>query len=61
MRLSASRIRSINRAIARVRNHPPGSARRKPPPYPLANPKNATSVNAAEFAKVVAVPRSATL
>ena len=61
MRLSASRIRSINRAIARVQVVRLVRARQKPPPHPLANPTLAVSVNAAEFVKVVVVPRSATL
>jgi hypothetical protein len=59
MRLSASRIRSINRAIARVQSSAwsaPDRNRR-----PLANPTLADSVNAAEFVKVVVVPRTATL
>ena len=60
MRLSASRIRSINRAIARVQS----SAWSVPVSNPhrtLANPTLAVSVNAAEFVKVVVVPRSAML
>ena len=60
MRLSASRIRSINRAIARVQS----SAWSVPVSNPhrtLANPTLAVAVNAAEFVKVVVVPRSATL
>ena len=60
MRLSASRIRSINRAIARVQS----SAWSAPARYPyrtLANPPLAVSASAAEFVKVVVVPRTATL
>ena len=60
MRLSASRIRSINRAIARVQSSawsaPVRSSHRT-----LANPPLAVSASAAEFVKVVVVPRSATL
>jgi hypothetical protein len=60
MRLSASRIRSINRAIARVQSSawsvPDRNLYRT-----LANPTQAVSVKAAEFVKVVVVPRSATL
>jgi hypothetical protein len=60
MRLSASRIRSINRAIARVQSSA-WSAPDRNPHRPLANPTLAVSVNAAEFVKTVVVPRSATL
>jgi hypothetical protein len=60
MRLSASRIRSINRAIARVQSSA-WSAPDRNPHCTLANPTLAVSVNAAEFVKVVVVPRSATL
>ncbi len=60
MRLSASRIRSINRAIARVQSSA-WSAPDRNPHHTLANPTLAVSVNAAEFVKVVVVPRRATL
>ena len=60
MRLSAIRIRSINRAIARVQSSA-WSAPDRNPHRTLANPTLAASVNAAEFVKVVVVPRSATL
>jgi hypothetical protein len=60
MRLSASRIRSINRAIARVQSSA-WSAPDRIHHRSLANPTLAVSVNAAEFVKVVAVPRTATL
>ena len=59
MRLSASRIRSINRAIARVQSSAWSAPDRNRRP-PLGNPTLAASVNA-EFVKVVVVPRSATL
>jgi hypothetical protein len=60
MRLSASRIRSINRAIARVQSSA-WSAPDRNPHRPLANPTPAVSMNVAEFVKVVVVPRSVTL
>ncbi len=60
MRLSASRIRSINLAIARVQSSAWSAPDRNRHPS-LANPTLAASVNAAEFVKVVVVPRSATL
>ena len=60
MRLSASRIRSINRTIARVQSSA-WSAPDRNPHRTLANPTLAVSVNAAEFVKVVVVPRRATL
>ena len=60
MRLSASRIRSINRAIARVQSSA-WSVLDRNPHRTLANPTLVASVNAAEFVKVVVVPRSATL
>jgi hypothetical protein len=60
MRLSASRIRSINRAIARVQSSA-WSVPVRNPHRTLPNPTLAVSVNAAEFVKVVVVPRSATL
>lgn len=59
MRLSASRIRSINRAIARVQSSAWSAPDRNRRPS-LANPTLAASVNAAEFVKVVVAPRSAT-
>ena len=61
MRLSASRIRSINRAIARVVQSSAWSAPDRNRRPSLASPTLAASVNAAEFVKVVVVPRSATL
>lgn len=57
MRMSASRIRSINRAIARVRPTPWTASRK--------NPNQSTNVSTAPGAmmagtiKVVAVPRAA--
>jgi hypothetical protein len=60
MRLSASRIRSINRAIAKVQSSA-WSVPVKSPHRTLANPTLAVSVNAAEFVKAVVVPRNATL
>lgn len=60
MRLSASRIRSINRAIARVQSSA-WSVPDRNHHRPLANPTLAVSVNAVDFVKVVVVPRSATL
>jgi hypothetical protein len=60
MRLSASRIRSINRAIARVQSSAWSVPVRNPHRI-LANPTWAVSASAAEFVKVVVVPRTATL
>jgi hypothetical protein len=60
MRLSASRIRSINRAIVRVQSAA-WSAPARNPHRTLANPTLAVSATAAEFVKVVVVPRTATL
>lgn len=60
MRLSASRIRSINRAITRVQSTA-WSAPDRNPHRTLANSTLAVSVNAAEFVKVVVVPKSARL
>ena len=60
MRLSASRIRSINRAITRVQSSA-WSAPDRNPHRPLANQTLAVSVSAPEFVKVLVVPRSATL
>jgi hypothetical protein len=58
MRLSASRIRSINRAIARVQSSAWSAS--------APNQRNSTNtlkpvvpVSAAKFVKIVAVPRSA--
>ena len=60
MRLSASRIRSINRAIARVQSSA-WSVPVRNPHRTLANPPQTASASAAEFVKVVVVPRAATL
>jgi hypothetical protein len=60
MRLSASRIRSINRAIARVQSSA-WSAPNRNPHRTLANPPLAVSASTAEFVKVLVVPRTATL
>jgi hypothetical protein len=60
MRLSASRIRSINRAITRVQSSA-WSAPDRNRCRPLANQTLAVSASAAEFVKVVVVPRTATL
>jgi len=60
MRLSASRIRSINRAIARVQSSA-WSAPVRNPYCTLANPPLAVSASAAKFVKVVVVPRTASL
>ena len=60
MRLSASRIRSINRAIARVQSSA-WSVPARNPYRTLANPPLAVSASVAEFVKVVVVPRTATL
>jgi hypothetical protein len=60
MRLSAGRIRSINRAIARVQSSA-WSAPVRNPNRTLASPALAVSASAAEFVKVVVVPRAATL
>jgi hypothetical protein len=58
MRLSASRIRSINRAIARAQLSAwPTSARNSR--HSTANPSPTVPVSAAKFVKVVAVPRRA--
>ncbi len=58
MRLSANRIRSINRAIARVQSSAWSASDRKPRNSPTC-PMPAVSVSAAKFVKVVVVPRSA--
>jgi hypothetical protein len=60
MRLSASRIRSINRAIARVQSSA-WSAPVRNPHRTLATPTLAVTVSAAELVKVVVVPRADTL
>jgi hypothetical protein len=60
MRLSASRIRSINRAIARAQSSA-WSVPDRNPHRSLANPTLAVSVSAAKFVKVVVIPRSAAL
>ena len=60
MRLSASRIRSINRAIARVQSSA-WSVPVRNPHRTLANPPVAVFASAAEFVKVVVVPRAATV
>ncbi len=57
MRMSASRIRSINRAIARVQSTAWTASRKHP-----SQPTNALTVPAAVMAgtvKIVAVPRAA--
>jgi hypothetical protein len=59
MRLSASRIRSINRAIARVQSSAWSVPDRNPHRY-HPNTTQAVSVSSAEFVKVVVVPRGAT-
>jgi hypothetical protein len=59
MRLSASRIRSINRAIARVQSSAWSVPDRNPHRY-HSNANQAISVSSAEFVKVVVVPRGAT-
>jgi hypothetical protein len=59
MRLSASRIRSINRAIARVQSSAWSAPDRNPHRY-QPNANQAVSVRSAEFVKVVVVPRGAT-
>ena len=60
MRLSASRIRSINRAIARGQSSAWAAPGRNPH-RTLANPTLAVTVGAAELVKVVVVPRTATV
>lgn len=58
MRMSASRIRSINRAIAKVQSTAWTASRKKP-----HQPTNVSTLPAAVIAgavKVVAVPRAAT-
>jgi hypothetical protein len=60
MRLSASRIRSINRAIASAQSSA-WSVPVRNPHRTLANPTLAAPVSADEFVKVVVVPRTATV
>jgi len=60
MRLSAGRIRSINRAISRVQSSA-WSAPVRNPHRTFVNPPLAASASAAEFVRVVVVPRAATL
>jgi hypothetical protein len=60
MRLSASRIRTINRAIARVQSSA-WSVQVRNPHRTLANPPVAVSASAAEIVRVVVVPRTATV
>jgi hypothetical protein len=57
MRLSASRIRSINRAIARVQSSA-WSAPYRNHCHSTPNPTPAVPVSATKFVKIVAVPRS---
>ena len=61
MRLSASRIRSINRAIARVQSSAWSAPGRNSRVIRPTQPGASLRMNAAKFVKVVAVPRSATL
>jgi hypothetical protein len=58
MRLSAGRIRSINRAIVRVQSSA-WSAPARNPYRTSANSPLAVSASAAEFVKVVVVPKTA--
>jgi hypothetical protein len=57
MRLSASRIRSINRAIARVQSSA-WSASGSTHGHSAPSPANVFSMNAPKFVKIVAVPKS---
>jgi hypothetical protein len=57
MRLSASRIRSINRAIARVQSSA-WSASERTPGRSAPSPAPVVSMNAPKFVKIVVVPRS---
>jgi hypothetical protein len=57
MRLSASRIRSINRAIARVQSSA-WCASGRTHGHSAPNPAPAFPMNASKLVKVVAVPRS---
>lgn len=54
MRLSASRIRSINRAIARVQSTAWSASGRT---HGHSAPNPAVSMNAPRFVKIVAVPK----
>ena len=56
MRLSASRIRSINRAIARVQSSA-WSASGRTDGHLAPSPATTVSRNAPKFVKIVAVPR----
>jgi hypothetical protein len=58
MRMSASRIRSINRAIARAQSSAWSASARKSR-HSTGNPSSTVPVSAAKFVKVVAVPRGA--
>ncbi len=55
MRLSASRIRSINRAIARVQSSA-WSAPQRTPGHSAVNPEPARPINRSQFVRVVVVP-----
>jgi hypothetical protein len=57
MRLSASRIRSINRAIARVQSSA-WCASGRTHGQSAPNPAPVFPMNASKFVKIVAVPRS---
>ena len=57
MRMSASRIRSINRAIARVQSSA-WSASGGPHVHSAPSPAPVVSMNAPKFVKIVAVPSS---
>jgi len=57
MRLSASRIRSINRAIARVQSSA-WSAPRRTHGHSAPYPAPVFSMSAPKFVEIVAVPRS---
>ncbi len=57
MRLSASRIRSINRAIARVQSSA-WSTPNKNHRHLIPNLAPAVSVSGTKFVKIVSVPRS---
>jgi hypothetical protein len=57
MRLSASRIRSINRAIARVQSSA-WCASGRPHGHSTTSPAPAASMNAPRFVKIVVAPSS---
>jgi len=59
MRLSASRIRSINRSIARVNGIICGASD-KCHPFPSQNLKPVVSLNPDSVVRIVAVPKTAT-